>query len=104
MDRTLIAAEVRRVRVAASLTQAELARRAGTTQSAVSRMESGRVTPSLAALDRVADAAGRPIILVVGPSFEHPAPLPPAGAPVLPRSVRQGSGRPLPSATRARRG
>ena len=45
-------------RAAANLTQAELARRLGTTQSAVARLEGGRVSPSFATLRRYAEATG----------------------------------------------
>ena len=54
---TLIEALVR-ARTAAKLTQAELARRLGTTQSAIARLESGRVSPSFATLRRYAEATG----------------------------------------------
>jgi len=47
-----------RARAAAKLTQAELARRLGTTQSAVARLEGGRVSPSFATLRRYAAATG----------------------------------------------
>ena len=47
-----------RARSAAKLTQAELARRLGTTQSAVARLEGGRVSPSFATLRRYAEATG----------------------------------------------
>ena len=47
-----------RARLAAKLTQAELARRLGTTQSAVARLEGGRVSPSFATLRRYAAATG----------------------------------------------
>jgi len=47
-----------RARTAAKLTQAELARRLGTTQSAVARLEGGRVSPSIATLRRYAKATG----------------------------------------------
>ena len=47
-----------RARTAAKLTQTELARRLGTTQSAVARLESGRVSPSFATLRRYAEATG----------------------------------------------
>lgn len=47
-----------RARMAAKLTQAELAQRLGTTQSAVARLEGGRVSPSFATLRRYADATG----------------------------------------------
>ena len=45
-------------RTAARLTQAELARRLGTTQSAIARLKGGRVSPSFATLRRYADATG----------------------------------------------
>ena len=45
-------------RMAARLTQIELAQRLGTTQSAVARLEGGRVSPSLATLRRYAEATG----------------------------------------------
>ena len=47
-----------RARTAAKLTQTELAQRLGTTQSAVARLEGGRVSPSLATLRRYAEATG----------------------------------------------
>ena len=49
---------IRKTRLRAGLTQAELARRVGTTQSAISRLESGRVRPSLETLERLAKACG----------------------------------------------
>ena len=54
---TLVEALVR-ARTAAKLTQAELARRLGTTQSAIARLEGGRVSPSFATLRRYAEATG----------------------------------------------
>jgi len=47
-----------RARAAAKLTQAELARRLGTTQSAIARLEGGGVSPSFATLRRYAAATG----------------------------------------------
>ena len=47
-----------RARTTAKLTQAELAQRLGTTQSAVARLEGGRVSPSFATLRRYAEATG----------------------------------------------
>ena len=47
-----------RARTAAKLTQEELAQRLGTTQSAVARLEGGRVSPSFATLRRYAEATG----------------------------------------------
>lgn len=60
-------------RLEAGLTQEELARRMGTTQAAVSRMETGRVLPSLVLLDRFARATGRPLELVVGEPVQSPS-------------------------------
>lgn len=47
-----------RARAAAKLTQADIARRLGTTQSAIARLEGGRVSPSSATLRRYAEAPG----------------------------------------------
>lgn len=49
---------IRRSRLAAGLTQAELARRLGTTQSAVSRLEQGHEEPRLARLASILAACG----------------------------------------------
>jgi DNA-binding XRE family transcriptional regulator len=48
-----------RARMEGNISQAELARRMGTTQSAIARLEGGGVSPSLATLRRYAAAAGR---------------------------------------------
>lgn len=45
-------------RHAANLSQAELAKRIGSTQSAVARLESGSISPSLSTLQRYAAATG----------------------------------------------
>ncbi|MBN1867650.1 helix-turn-helix transcriptional regulator [Candidatus Sumerlaeota bacterium] len=52
--------EFLKLRAAAGLTQAEVARRMGTTQSAIARLESGRGkgSPSLSTLHRYARALG----------------------------------------------
>lgn len=47
-----------RARTAAKLSQAELAKRIGTTQSAIARLEGGGVSPSLSTLRRYAEATG----------------------------------------------
>ena len=51
-------AEVARARARAGLSQAELAKRMKTTQSAVARLESGRGMPSTRTLGRFAKATG----------------------------------------------
>ena len=47
-----------RARMNAKLTQAQLAKKIGTTQSAIARLEGGRVSPSVATLRRYAQATG----------------------------------------------
>lgn len=53
-----LAAAVAKARMRAGLSQAELARRMKTTQSAIARLESGRGRPSTRTLDRFAKATG----------------------------------------------
>ena len=57
-----------RARTAANLTQAELARQIGTTQSAVARLEGGRVSPSFATLRRYAEATGTRLTIALVPA------------------------------------
>lgn len=48
-----------KARAGAGVTQAELAERMGTTQSAIARLEGGRVSPSVATLQKYARALGK---------------------------------------------
>ena len=57
-----------RARTAAKLTQAELAARIGTTQSAIARLEGGRLSPSVRTLRRYAEATGMRLTF----GFERP--------------------------------
>lgn len=52
----------------ADLSQAEVANRMGTTESAVSRLESGRVKPSTRTLERYAKATGHTLHISLEPS------------------------------------
>ena len=52
----------------AGLTQAQLAVKVGTTQSAISRLEAGRVSPSMRTLQRIYAALGREIRLLAMPA------------------------------------
>ncbi|MBI3090781.1 MAG: helix-turn-helix transcriptional regulator [Candidatus Tectomicrobia bacterium] len=62
LARELIAARAR-----AGLTQAQVAERMGTSQSAVARLEGGRRLPSMTTLLRYAEATGsRPVVKLVG--------------------------------------
>ncbi len=57
--RATTAVMVKRARTASSLTQAQLAARAGTTQAVIARIEGGKAfTASLDLLDRIARALG----------------------------------------------
>ena len=56
---------VHRLRKAAGLTQAELASRMGTTQSAIARMEGGRSRPTLETLEKLALAVGADLVVGV---------------------------------------
>lgn len=58
---------LREARTRAGLSQSELARRLGTTQSAVARAETDAMEPSLAYVRRVAAATGRPVTLRIVP-------------------------------------
>lgn len=66
-DEFAIARAVIAARKRAGLTQLELARRMGTTQPAVTRMESGRVQPSLRTLQRLAKATGSRLLIKFEP-------------------------------------
>ena len=57
---------VHRLRTEARLTQAELAERMGTTQSAIARMEGGGVRPTLETLEKLAAAVGGELVVGVG--------------------------------------
>lgn len=64
-DATAVGVRLRAVRRAAGLTQAEPARRMGTTQSAVARLEAGRQRLSLVALQRAATELGCSVTVVI---------------------------------------
>jgi transcriptional regulator with XRE-family HTH domain len=66
MTALTVARELARRRREAGLSQAEVAARMGTSQGAVSRVESGRVTPTLEFVDRFARAIGTPVTVVFG--------------------------------------
>ncbi|MBK6856559.1 MAG: helix-turn-helix transcriptional regulator [Microthrixaceae bacterium] len=57
---------VHRLRTEAGLTQAELAERMGTTQSAIARMEGGGTRPTLDTLEKIASAVGADLVVGVG--------------------------------------
>jgi len=69
---------LREARRAAGLSQAELARRAGTSQPAIARYESGAASPSVRTLERLLYALGRRLRLAAEP----------VGAPIAQASER----------------
>jgi transcriptional regulator with XRE-family HTH domain len=60
---------VHRVRTDAGLTQAEIAERMGTTQSAIARMEGGGVRPTLETLEKLARAIGSDLVVGLAPDI-----------------------------------
>lgn len=69
---------LRRARLTAGLTQTELARRAGVTQSVISAYESGRREPALSTLARLVEAAGARLHLDLEDGDESAPPALPA--------------------------
>jgi transcriptional regulator with XRE-family HTH domain len=63
-----LAAAVIDARKRAGLTQQELARRMGTTQPVVARLEGGRWRPSMRTLDRLAQATGSRLLIGFEPN------------------------------------
>src|SRR5437867_6661355 len=63
----VLASAVIDVRNRAGLTQEELARKMGTTQAVVARLESGRTRPSMRTLQRLAEATGSRLLIVFEP-------------------------------------
>jgi ribosome-binding protein aMBF1 (putative translation factor) len=63
----VLASAVMDVRNRAGLTQEELARKMGTTQPVVARLESGRSRPSIRTLERLADATGSRLLITFEP-------------------------------------
>jgi len=66
MNSVELGLKVAKARRAVGLTQAELAVRIGTKQSSISKIESGRVVPTLPVLERIARATGSPLVLTLG--------------------------------------
>lgn len=71
-----------RLRTDAGLTQAELADRMGTTQSAIARVEGGGVQPTLETLEKLASAVGGELVVGVGEGL--------SANPVIAKLLRDG--------------
>jgi transcriptional regulator with XRE-family HTH domain len=58
-----VALRVIQLRMRVGISQEELARRVGTTKSAISRLESGRHRPNVETLQRIAEAVGARLVI-----------------------------------------
>ena len=67
----VLASAVIEARNRARLTQQELARKMGTTQPVIARLESGRVRPSIGTLERLAEATGSRLLIRFAPREER---------------------------------
>lgn len=78
---------IRDLRAAAGYTQAQLATRAGTTQSMIARYESGAVSPTIGALARIVRACGQELTFATA-EYPQRAYAAPASEPIQsPRST-----------------
>jgi len=68
---TSLAALIRTARTGAGLSQAELAERAGTSQPAIARYESGAIVPSVPTIERLLSACGRRLEVRAPPAADH---------------------------------
>lgn len=68
----VVALRIRTERLAAKLSQGKLARLTGIQRPIISRLESGKHTPSLLTLERVASALGVPLATLVDRRFDAP--------------------------------
>ncbi|MHB8680991.1 MAG: helix-turn-helix domain-containing protein [Acidimicrobiales bacterium] len=59
----MVGAAVRAARRQAGMSQVELARRAGTSQPSIARLERGLVSPTVISLDRIARALGSELVI-----------------------------------------
>lgn len=64
---------VRAAREAAGISQAELARRMGTGQPTIARLELGGVDPKLSTIERISRALGTDLVLEFAPRVTTPA-------------------------------
>jgi transcriptional regulator with XRE-family HTH domain len=72
---TSFAEACRSIRISLDLTQEQVASRAGVSRAHYSKVERGRETPSLALVERIADALGLRLTLAVQPPIIHGGPI-----------------------------
>jgi HTH-type transcriptional regulator / antitoxin HipB len=66
----MVGSAVRAARLRSGVSQAELARRAKTSQPSIARLEKGQVSPTVISLDRIARALGTELIIDFEPVTE----------------------------------
>jgi ribosome-binding protein aMBF1 (putative translation factor) len=71
-DEFSLASQIVGARAHANLSQAELAERMNTSQSAIARLESGRFRPSTRTLEKLAAATGMKLRIVLEPARPKP--------------------------------
>lgn len=76
----MVGSAVRAARRKAGLSQVELAKRAGTSQPSIARLERGLVSPTVISLDRIARALGAELVIDFEPVPAQPGPRPQRGA------------------------
>ena len=72
----MVGSAVRAARRKAGLSQVELARRAGTSQPSIARLERGQVSPTVISLDRIARALGTELVIDFEPVSADSGPRP----------------------------
>lgn len=70
----MVGSAVRAARLRSGVSQAELARRAKTSQPSIARLEKGQVSPTVISLDRIARALGTELIIDFEPVVATSAP------------------------------
>jgi ribosome-binding protein aMBF1 (putative translation factor) len=68
----MVGSAVRAARRKAGLSQVELAKRAGTSQPSIARLERGLVSPTVISLDRIARALGTELVIDFEPPGARP--------------------------------
>jgi transcriptional regulator with XRE-family HTH domain len=71
----MVGSAVRAARRRCGVSQAELARRAKTSQPSIARLEKGQVSPTVVSLDRIARALGAELVIDFEPVGDTGAPV-----------------------------
>jgi ribosome-binding protein aMBF1 (putative translation factor) len=69
----MVGSAVRVARHRAGVSQAELAKRAGTSQPSIARLEQGHISPTVVSLERIARALGTELVIDFEPLADRPS-------------------------------